>query len=465
MDAFQPKLGLKLQTRLVLTPALLQLTRLLALNQLELRDLLTEELTANPVLEEVSAPGGEQEDVDGLEEKNLLDDFDPRAMIEHFLAPDNGAFRERETGEAPDYERFVAAPVRLADHLHWQLGVSGADERQREIAALIIGNLDDDGYLRVSLEELATAGGCSVAEVEQALHLVQQFDPPGVAARDVRECLLLQLEVLNGDHSLAHRIVAEHLDLLEHRRLRELARALGCSLQEVEQAVEVIRHLDPYPGLRYPGATPRVVIPDVWFRKTGSRWWVETTDDFLPQVRISPLYRHLLAAGEAEREVRSYVRERMASALQLLRNLEQRRHIILQVCEVIIERQRECLENGFDYLRPMMIKEVAEHIGVHPATVSRAVANKYARTPHGIFELRSFFSEAVKGPQGGQVALASLKRRVRKMIEDEDPRHPLTDEEIARRLAEQGIQVTRRTVAKYREDLGIPSTHRRRQRS
>lgn len=463
MDLLQPKLGLKLQTKLVLTPALLQLTRLLALNQLELRELLTEELAANPVLEEL---GGPEELPDAYPEptSTALEEFDPQALLAHYLLPGDGSFREREIPESPDYERFVAAPQRLADYLHWQLGVSAADAREREVAELIIGSLDEDGYLRTSLEELAAASGYTVEELERALRLVQSFDPPGIAARNPRECLLLQLEALGPDQQLARRIVADHLELLQDHRLRELARALGCSLEEVESAVEVIRHLDPYPGLRCQGEPPRLVVPDVFFRKSGSQWRVEPNDDVLPQFRISPLYRRLVETAEAEREVRSYIRERLAAALQLLRNLEHRKHIILQVCEVIIERQQECLEHGFDFLRPMMIKEVAEQIGVHPATVSRAVANKYAHTPHGVFELRAFFSEAVKGPQGHQVSLATLKRRVRKMIEEEDRHHPLTDEQIARRLAEEGIQVTRRTVAKYREDLGIPSTHRRRLR-
>jgi RNA polymerase sigma-54 factor len=226
--------------------------------------------------------------------------------------------------------------------------------------------------------------------------------------------------------------------------------------------VDVIKRLDPRPGLRYNKTEPRLVEPDVYFRKVDDEWQVFMNEDDLPQLRLSPVYRRLLARDAADREVRNYVKERFSAAIQLLKNIEQRKHTILRVCQAIIQRQREFLDHGADHLKPMMIKEVAEEVGVHPSTVSRAVAGKYAHTPQGVLELRAFFSESVNGPEGGSMSLLTLKRLVKKMIEEEDSAHPLTDDQIAKKLDEAGIHVTRRTVAKYREDLRIPSTHQRR---
>ncbi|MGB9402779.1 MAG: hypothetical protein WCA98_04520, partial [Candidatus Acidiferrales bacterium] len=242
----------------------------------------------------------------------------------------------------------------------------------------------------------------------------------------------------------------------------EIARAVNRPPELVKRAIDVIKRLDPKPGLRYNKTEPRLVEPDVQFCKVDGEWQAIMNDDGVPQLRLSPIYRRLLARDAADRDVRNYVKERFTAAIQLMKNIEQRKHTIVRVCQSILRRQQEFLDQGADHLRPMMIKEVAEEVGVHPSTVSRAVANKYAHTPQGVIELRYFFSESVNGPQGGDMSLLSLKRRVKKMIEDEDTAHPLTDDQITKKLQDEGIQVTRRTVAKYREDLRIPSTHRRR---
>ncbi|MGB7188353.1 MAG: hypothetical protein WBD21_17335, partial [Candidatus Acidiferrales bacterium] len=251
---------------------------------------------------------------------------------------------------------------------------------------------------------------------------------------------------------------------LQNNQLKEIARALNRPIEAVKRAVDVVKRLDPKPGLRYNKTEPRLVEPDVQFRKVDGEWQAFLNDDDLPQLRLSPVYRRLLQRDAADRDVRNYVKERFTAAVQLMKNIEQRKHTIVRVCQSILRRQKDFLEYGVDHLKPMMIKEVAEEVGVHPSTVSRAVANKYSHTPQGVFELRYFFSESVNGPQGGDMSLLSLKRRVKKMIEEEDATHPLTDEQIAKRLDEEGIHVTRRTVAKYREDLRIPSTHQRRQK-
>ncbi len=265
---------------------------------------------------------------------------------------------------------------------------------------------------------------------------------------------------------MAWQIVSDHLKLVETRQLKEIAKLLGRPLEHVQIAMDVIRHLDPYPGLRYSGPGARQVEPDVYIFKEGDEYIIQLNDDDLPQLRLNAQYRKMLDRDqEPSKEIRNYVKDRYAAAIQLIKNIEQRKQTILKVCQSIVRRQLEFLEHGIDQLKPMMIKEVAEEIGVHPSTVSRAVASKYADTPQGVFELRYFFSEAVQGVAGSATPLLILKRRVKKMIEEEDSQHPLTDEQITARLKEEGIDVTRRTVAKYREDMKIPSTHQRRVRN
>jgi RNA polymerase sigma-54 factor len=336
----------------------------------------------------------------------------------------------------------------------------------RDAAESIIGNLNEDGYLTASLEEIATGGGHKPEHVEEALREVQSLDPAGVAARDLRECMLLQIEDGAGKGGVAWQIVSDHMRLLETHQHKEIAKALGRPIEHIEIAVQVIQHLNPRPGLRYSGVGARVVEPDVYFIKDGDDFIIQTNDEDVPQLRLNPQYRRMLdRENGATKEVRDYVRERYASAIQLMKNIEQRKHTILRVCQAIVRRQTEFLNQGLDQLKPMMIKDVAEEVGVHPSTVSRAVASKYAHTPQGVFELRYFFSEAVQGPMGGGVPLLLLKRKVKKMIEEEDRAKPLTDDQITTMLRALGIVVTRRTVAKYREDMKIPSTHQRRQRS
>jgi len=481
MSWLQPKLHLKLAQKQILTPGLVQMVSVLALNRLELREMINQEMIANPVLEELSDDGvvsenysdeafvkAETEKVPETEAANPFDEFDIASFFNQYLDSGAGAdHREREQIERPSFDKFLSSPQGLSEHLTWQLSVTICSEIVREIAETIIGNLDEDGYLTadgrpMSLEELSQNGRYSMDDVEEALAVVQEFDPLGVGARDLRECLLTQLHTLDPQNTLAQQIVSDHLKQLQSNQLKEIARALNRPIELVKRAVEVIKKLDPRPGLRYNKAEARLVEPDVYFRRVDDGWQVFMNEDDLPQLRLSPIYRRLLARDAADRDVRNYVKERFSAAIQLMKNIEQRKHTILRVCEAIIRRQREYLDHGADQLKPMMIKEVAEEVGVHPSTVSRAVASKYAHTPQGVLELRSFFSESVNGPEGGAMSLHTLKRVVKKMIEEEDPAHPLTDDHIAKRLDEAGIHVTRRTVAKYREDLRIPSTHQRR---
>ena len=521
-----PRLQLRVAQKQILTPGLVQMVTVLQLNRLELKDMITQEISENPVLEE-SLDGAEEltpEEVHALLESERVTDpadqpildsvngaatgvelesdgdmpearpeveldgmasapavaegdpLEPKAEKDPFDEIDFGSFFDdyldpgykspsSESVEKPSFETFLSSPVTLADHLHSQLSVLVMSDDVRDAAANIIGNLDDNGYLTVPVEEIAESGQHSLPEAQEALRIVQSLDPAGIAAKDVRDCLLLQIESRNGKGGVAWQIVANHLKLLETRQMRELAKVLARPPEHVQIAIDVIRHLDPRPGLRYSGPGARQVEPDVYISKDGEDFLIQLNDDDLPQLRLNAQYKRMLDRDqEPSKEVRNYVKERYASAIQLMKNIEQRKQTILRVCQSIVRRQLDFLEYGIDMLKPMMIKEVAEEIGVHPSTVSRAVASKYAHTPQGVFELRYFFSEAVQGTAGSATPLLILKRRVKKMIEEEDTQHPLTDEQITARLKSEGIDVTRRTVAKYREDMKIPSTHQRRVR-
>ncbi len=481
MDGPQPRIGLNLKVtqRQILTPSLVQMVSVLALNKLELREMINQEIISNPVLEElpesvpsieevaqntegetlVKPTGGPQ--VRSNDNHDSFEEIDFGSFFQDYLDPGYKS-PAGEVVEKPSFENFVSQPVSLADHLGWQLSLSTGSDEVRAAGESIIGNLNEDGYLTASLEEIAQSGGHRLEHVQEVLTLIQEFDPLGVAARDLRECLLIQLRTLAPESSLAAQIVSDHLKQLQNKQYREVARALDRPVKAVERAVELIRKLDPRPGQRYNNTQPRLIEPDLVIVKTGEGYQVLMNEEGLPQLRLSHHYRRLLQKDGTTREVRNYVKERFTSAVQLIRNIEQRKQTIARVCEAIIRRQTEFLDKGIDFLRPMMIKEVAEEVGVHPSTVSRAVASKYAHTPQGVYELRYFFSEAVQGPSGGSTSLINLKRLVKKIIEEEDPARPLTDEQITERLRAMGYCVTRRTVAKYREDMRLPSTHQRR---
>ena len=393
-----------------------------------------------------------------------FDEIDFGSYFDDYLDPGYKS-PASETIEKPSFETFLSSPVTLSDHLHSQLSLVALDDEVRDAAEGVIGNLGPNGYLLSTPEEMAANENLPLEIVQEGLRVVQTLDPAGVAAQNVRECLLLQLESRGGEDGLAWVIVSDHLKLVEKGQLKELAKLLNRPMEHIQIAVDVIKHLDPRPGLRYSGPGARQVEPEVYITKDGDDYLIQVSDDDIPQLRLNPEYRKMLdRRQEPDKAVRNYVKERYASAIQLMKNIEQRKQTILRVCQAIVRRQEEFLEDGIDRLRPMMIKEVAEEIGVHPSTVSRAVSSKYVHTPQGVFELRYFFSEAVQGPNGSSIPLIILKRKVKRMIEEEDPKHPLTDEQITAQLAEDGIRVTRRTVAKYREDMRIPSTHQRRVR-
>jgi RNA polymerase sigma-54 factor len=616
MVLLQPRLHLKVSQRQILTPGLVQMVSVLALNKLELKDMINAEMVENPVLEEMdesipsidevgqreeerdrsAATVAEENPITADEKKDPFEEIDFGSFFQDYLDPGFRTRGEMEDLERPSFENFLSKPGNLSDHLAWQLGSLPLRKEVRRAAELIVGNLNEDGYLIASDDELlgiappstpetdaaivnhvvqeaaalglsadpaesniaelnigevnldetslgetnnasqqapeewasANLGGepivgldiaaaasepaksaelavtnsalsssaspafatsatmkqsavqseFNLADLHEALEVVRQLDPPGIGCRDLRECLLYQLryhqrlatskngngEIVTPGQVLADAIVVVdlHLRALTSKQFKEISRAMNRPIEAVEQALEYIRTLDPRPGQRYNNIQPRLIEPDVAFVKHGDEWLVMMNDEDVPQLRLNPAYKRLLNRDSNDKDTRNYVKERYKSAIQLIKNIEQRKQTIMKVCYSILARQQDFLDRGIDELKPMMIKEVAEEIGVHPSTVSRAVASKYVHTPQGVFELRYFFSESVQGPEGGNTSLLILKRRVKKLIEEEDPTRPLTDEQITRILQSQGIQVTRRTVAKYREDMRIPSTHQRR---
>lgn len=501
----------------MLTPGLVQMVNVLALNKLELKDMINAEVVENPLLEEIDDTAVSFDELAGREgerelsaeqkaaeqertEKDPFDEIDFGSYFQDYLDPGyrTGGGVSTEDVDTPSFEHFLSKPGTLTDHLVWQLSSMALQRDLRNAAEWIVGNLEESGYLTATLDELiavANDPAFTPALAEEALKVVQSLDPLGVGARSLPECLELQLvmrqrelqssirqqarqQTIEADElaaaqcaerelhlSLALRIVQQHLALLQKRDVRELSRLLGASPEQTHAAIANIRTLDPRPGQRFHHHATRLIEPDVAFARRGEDWTVVMNEEDMPALRLNAGYRRMLRRGTADREVQDYVKERYRSAVQLLRNIEQRKNTIVRTCEAIVRRQGDFLERGVDALRPMMIKEVAEEIGVHPSTVSRAVSNKYVHTPQGVYELRFFFTEGVNGPEGGDLPLMLLKKKVRKLIEEENPAKPFTDDALVAELATQGIQVTRRSVAKYREDMQIPSTHQRRRRS
>ena len=474
--AIQQKLHTKLVQKLILTPSLQQAIKLLPMSTLELADLLNQEMVENPLLEEVpteelqpaeqTQPEKADADKPTAEKTDQWDDADYEYFFGDYL--DDG-YRSRtpsEVKELPPIENTLSSTGSLADHLMWQLSLQTEDNRLREIGGAIIGNLDDDGYLVASVEEIAAMGDWPVTDVEKALQHIQTFDPHGVAARDLQECLWLQLKFLGLEATPTEKIVTEHLKLLQNHQVPEIARRLAMSIDDLKEHIEIIRNLDPKPGSRYNPQQSQYVIPDVYVVKVEDQYVAVLNEEGLPQLRISPTYRRLLdknaGSNQANDETRAYVKDKFRSALWLIKSVDQRQKTIQKVANSIINFQREFLDHGIEYLRPLVLRDVANDIGMHESTVSRVVNNKYMHTPQGVFELKYFFHSGISSSYGDSVSSVTIKQRIRKIIENEDPRKPLSDSKIVSILQKEGLMLARRTIAKYREELKIPTSNPRR---
>lgn len=508
---------------MVLTPQLRQRIEMLQMTSMELSELVEQELVANPVLDEV-LPGEEVQEISdnildqnatGFEEgESVGDDIGEREIafntsgpedmetISSEIGSDNGfdeavaseiqnsdeiaqdrsdSFEEIDFGrefqdyldpgyrtqeieykdDAPSFEQFLSHSTSLSEHLQWQLGLLQIPEDVEAAANEIIGNLDESGRLTTSIEELAAICGCSEEVVERARQELLALEPVGCGAFDVKECLLAQLKADGEENSLATELIANHFEDLQPHRLQHLSKATGYSLEVLDEELKIIRTLDPYPGRRYSSEEAIFVAPEVYIEKVEDEYVIYFADDGGSRLRISPTYHQLLEQNDTSKETKDFIKEKVRSAVDLLRNIEHRRQTIYRVVECIVDRQREFLDKGVEYIKPMMLKDVAEDIGMHLSTISRVVNRKYAHTPQGVIELRRFFSEGMMNEDGEEVSTRILKLRIKKLIEEEDTKKPYTDDQIVKILSKEGVKLSRRTIAKYRDQMNIPGSRER----
>lgn len=467
--ALEQRLSAKLQQKLVMTPALQLAIKLLQLNRLELEQTIQQEMVENPVLEAGEDPAMNMEmdhsepDTPAEEpEERLIDNLDVDTFLNNYFDTQPSTPNMSEESEAPPIEATLSSSPSLVDHLGWQLEMGGHDQNVHELCEAILGNLDPAGYLCASPEEIADMGGWEILEVQRGVAAVQSLDPPGVAAADLRECLWLQLERLELEDTLAGTIVRDHMDSLTSHRFKEIGRACGASMDDVAEAVRLIRELNPKPGQSFVDENPHYITPDVYVRKDDGEWVVSLNDDGLPKLRVSRLYRRMLQGNqELGKEASEYLQEKMRSALWLIKSFGQRQQTIRKVSESIVKHQQGFLDHGVTALRPMVLRDVADDIEMHESTVSRVVNGKYMHTPQGVFELKYFFHSGLGHASGSDVSSITVKERLKKLVESEDSRKPLSDAALAKKLKAGGLQIARRTVAKYREELGIPSSKAR----
>jgi len=522
------KLTTSLSQRLVLTPQLRQRIEMLQMTSLELTDLIQQQLLENPVLEEVpsqeevqeiaekvldhlassdansfeestpetgtpstngsgdaevlsSLPAGESEGGEALAtaeheegggEEGITDDAQRDAFEEidfgrefqDYLDPGYKTQEIEYKEDAPTFEQFLTRPPSLAEHLEWQLNMSSMDSNVRDAAICVIGNLNADGRLGASNEEIAAMEKVSEEIVERARQEVMRLDPVGCGARDVKESLLVQLEVLGESERLAARLISEHFADLQQHKLPHLSKQIGIDVETLLEELQFIRTLDPYPGRRYSSEEPILISPEIYIEKLDENdadYVIYFADDGSPRLRVSQQYQQMLSQGVSN-ETKSFIREKMRSAVDLLRNIEHRRQTIYKVVESIVARQRDFLDHGVQHIKPMMLKDIAEDIGMHLSTVSRVVNRKYAHTPQGVIELRRFFTEGMLNEEGEEISTRIIKLKIKKLIEDEDSHNPITDDQVVKILAKDGIRLSRRTVAKYRDQMQIPGSRERR---
>jgi RNA polymerase sigma-54 factor len=483
--ALEQKLSLKLAQKLVMTPSLQQAIKLLQMTRMELDTLLTQELVENPVLEEsteiteeetpaeeVAAPeapaNGEE-----LNHEQSMENIDLDAYFGDYWEG-SGASSMMEEREEPPLENSLRREADLYDHLLWQLHMAEVAPRQREIGELIIGNLSPDGFLMADLEEIRAMGDrpgeerhYTMEEVEDALRLIRSFDPPGIACVNLRESLLLQMDMREVPvDALPRRMIFEAWDLFLRRQFPAVAKKLGVELPELEEALELIRTLETQPGRQFSTERAHYIEPDVFVRRVSDEYVIQLNDDGLPRLRVSRAYRRMLQTMRSEgrqMEAQQFIKDKIRSAVWLIKSLDQRQRTIYKVAASIVRQQREFLDRGIEHLRPMVLRDVAEDIGMHESTVSRVVSNKYMHTQRGLFPMKFFFHSGIDREYGENISSLTVKRKIEQLVQAEDPKRPLSDSELMRILNREGIQIARRTVAKYRDELNIPSSTDRKQ--
>lgn len=482
--ALEQKLSLKLAQKLVMTPSLQQAIKLLQMTRMELETLLTQELVENPVLEESGeitedeTPQREEEmapeappNGEGLDHEKSMENIDLDAYFGDYWEG-SGASSMMEEREEPPIENSLSREADLYDHLLWQLHMAEVSPRQREIVELIIGNLNPDGFLVATPEEILAMGEAedrqyTMAEIEEALCIVRAFDPPGIGCVDLRESLLLQMDIKGvPPEALARRMIFEAWDLFLRRQFPAVAKKLGVELPELEAALESVRTLETHPGRQFSTDRPHYIEPDVFVRRVGDEYVIQLNDDGLPRLRVSRAYRRMLQTMRSEgrqSEAQQFIKDKIRSAVWLIKSLDQRQRTIYKVAASIVRQQREFLDRGIEHLRPMVLRDVAEDIGMHESTVSRVVSNKYIHTQRGLFPMKFFFHSGIDREYGDNISSLTVKRKIEQLIQAEDPKRPLSDSELMRILNREGIQIARRTVAKYRDELSIPSSTDRKQ--
>ena len=471
--ALEMKVALKMTQQLVMTPQLQQAIKLLQLNHIELSEHISEQMVENPALEEAQAEAATPEERAAEEPPTPPETpepgevTDPRGedinwekyLDDQFKPAPRGSMGPTFADDLPPPETNLTQSDTLTEHVLWQLQMADLSRDQMQVAAHIVGNLDDDGYLQVELAEVASAADIDVEVVEEVLATVQTFDPLGVASRNLRECLLIQAKVLHPDDKLLREVIDSHLGDLEKRNYQGIARTLGVSLPRVAEVIKVIQEMEPKPGRPFSSSHAQYITPDVYVRKISGEYIIQLNEDGLPRLRVSPYVRDVYK--KADRDDKEYLQDRLRSAAWLIKSIHQRQRTIYRVVESIVTRQRDFLEKGISGLKPMILRDVAEDIEMHESTISRVTTNKYVHTPQGIYELKFFFNSGISRVHGEDVASEMVKDRIRKIIAGENPHKPHSDQQIVKILKQQNINIARRTVAKYREMLGILSSSRR----
>jgi RNA polymerase sigma-54 factor len=492
--ALEIKLNQKLSQSLVMTPQLQQAIKLLQLGRIEYLEVLQKELLENPVLEEEMTGAEDNRDIsqsngqssptsnNNQDDSNTdpvqgLDDADKLGMtsISNSDWPDYfDTYTESFPGgvstsnwlndddERLSFESIVSKPEGLAPHILWQLRTTELSEEEQDIALHIVGNLDRNGYLRVSLEELAKECNHTVEVIEKVLTVIQSLDPPGIGARDIKECLCIQLDQLGLKDSLVYRIISLHLDKLEKKRYESIARQEKVSIEDIYDSVKIIQRLEPHPGRPFVDEPPIFITPDIYVKKVGEELIISLNEAGMPKLRLSQRYRELLTKGDTQVDApnKEYLQDRLRSAAWLIKSIHQRQQTIYRVTESIMKFQKDFIENGVSALKPLVLREVASDVGMHESTISRVTTNKFVHTPQGIYELKFFFAPKLKSDEGA-ISSESVREKIRNMILAEDPSLPLSDQELMERLKTEGINIARRTVAKYRELSNIPPSSRR----
>jgi RNA polymerase sigma-54 factor len=476
--ALELRQQLKLTQQLIMTPQLQMAIKLLQLSRLEMLDTIRQELEENPALEEVQESAPDENPPEQSEnsaddppkteevtiEEKIHDDIDWSIYLGEYNTPGRVSY-EAEDKETPRFDAFIAPKKSLCDHLLWQFLMTKPAKKEEAVASLIVGSLNKDGFLDGSVEEIATMSGAPLEEVEFILAKMQSFDPVGVCARDLKECLLIQANHFGFENTIITEIISNHLPNLEKKNYKGICKALKASLDEVIVAVNVIKGFEPKPGRQFSDETPQYINPDIYVHKLENDFVVMLNDDGMPKLRVNSFYKNTISRGKKiSGEAEDYIQDKIRSAAWLIKSIHQRQKTIYKVMESILGFQREFFEKGIAHLKPMVLRDVAQDIGMHESTISRVTTNKYAYTPQGIFELKYFFNSSIRRAQGGNIASASVQEKIRQIILNENPKKPYSDDKISLILKdEHQIHIARRTVAKYREMLKVLPSNKRKQ--